>query len=308
VSDKPAETASQEIREAVQALYRTLLLRDPDAMGLEAYTGLLLSGQLTLPSLVERICRSKEFGANISKFIARYGRKDALRFTNDTSQYGETDLLVREIVNRWCRYRMIVDVGVLGRNGSNSYDLLRWFGWKGLLIEANPHLLATIREEFAGLDIELVSCAVSNYAGIGKLYLGANNGISSLQRHATAGWGPIRGEVAVPVRRLGEILAEHSIPLDFDVLSLDIEGEDIKVLNDLIDNSSFRPCLVIVEASYDFKIKSLTDLPFAKSVVDQYEMFGQTTANLLLRRRHGWVSLARMLFAGRNDRSSPGRA
>jgi FkbM family methyltransferase len=287
MSDEADQTAHKKIEDAVSALYRTLLLRDPDAGGLKAYAAMLLSGQLTLPSLAEQICQSKEFAANLGKFMARYGRSDALRFTNDTSQYGETDLLVRKIVNRSCRHHVVVDVGVLGRNGSNSYDLLRWFGWKGLLIEANPHLVATIREEFAGLDIELVSCAVSNYVGTGKLYLGSNNGISSLRRQATASWGPIRGEVEVPVRRLGEVLAEHSIPVDFDVLSLDIEGEDIKVLNDLIGNSPFRPCWVIVEASHNFRTKSLADLPLAKSVVDQYEMFGQTTANLLLGKRDG---------------------
>jgi FkbM family methyltransferase len=284
MSDEPARIARDETEEAISALYRTLLLRDPDAAGLEAYATLLLSGRLTLPSLVEQICRSKEFATNLSRFMARYGRKAALRFTNDISQYGETELLVKEIVNRSCRHRIIVDVGVLGRNGSNSHDLLRWFGWKGLLIEANPYLVETIREEFSGLEIELVNCAVSNYTGTGKLYLGANDGISSLQRHATAGWGPIRGEIEVPVRRLDQVLTEHSIPADFDVLSLDIEGEDIKVLNDLIENSLFRPHWVIIEASYNFKTKSLVDLPFAKNVIDQYELIAQTTANLLLAR------------------------
>jgi hypothetical protein len=86
------------------------------------------------------------------------------------------------------------------------------------------------------------------------------------------------------VRRLGDILVEHAVPSDFDVLSLDIEGEDIKAMNDLILNSPFRPRWVIIEASYDFKTKSLADLPFAPAVIDKYEIFGQTKANLMLRR------------------------
>ncbi|HVH73448.1 MAG TPA: FkbM family methyltransferase [Stellaceae bacterium] len=236
---------------------------------------------------MERICRSEEFARNIGKFSSRYGEREALRFATDVSQYGETGLLIREIVNRSARHRLIVDVGVLGRDGSNSYDLLRWFGWKGLLIDANPRLAATIREEFAGLDFELVGSAVSDYTGKARFYVGVNDGVSSLQRQAAAGWGPIREEVEVPVRRLGDILDEHSVPPDFDVLSLDIEGEDIKVMNDLIDNSPYRPRWVIIEASYDFKTKSLADLPFAPSVREAYEMFGQTKANLLLVRREG---------------------
>lgn len=281
------QTEQEQIEEAVTALYRILLLRDPDPAGLKAYARLLLSGQATLPDLVEKICRSDEFSTKIGRFTARYGRADATHFTNDSSQYGETALLLREIINCSSRHRRVVEVGVLGQNGSNSYDLLRWFGWKGLLIEANPRLVATIRKEFAGLDIELVNCAVSNFTGTAKLYLGVNDGVSSLQRQAAAGWGPVQGEVEVPVRRLADILAEHSVPPDFDVLSLDIEGEDIKVMNDLLENSPFRPRWIIVEASYNFKTKSLSDLPVARSIVDEYEIFGQTAANLLLTRRGG---------------------
>lgn len=240
-----------------------------------------------MPRLVENICRSDEFSTKIGRFSFEYGRSDSSRFTGDSSQYGETTLLMREMINRSSRHRRVVDVGVLGQDGSNSYDLLRWFGWKGLLIEANPRLAATIRKEFAGLDIELVNCAVSNFTGTAKLYLGSNDGVSSLQRQAAAGWGPLKGEVEVPVRRLADILAEHSVPPDFDVLSLDIEGEDIKVMNDLLESSPFRPRWIIIEASYDFKTKSLSDLPVAKSARDQYEIFGQTTANLLLARRGG---------------------
>ena len=50
-----------------------------------------------------------------------------------------------------------------------------------------------------------------------------------------------RGTVEVEVRRLHDILDEHDIPLVFDLLSLDIEGEDFKVLNDLIANSPIGP-------------------------------------------------------------------
>ena len=282
MAGEPDQDVRYKVEQSVTALYRALLLRDPDERGLKAWSDLVLGGRLTLPELVERICRSQEFARNISKFSSRYG---AVRFTNDVSQHGEADLLVREIVNSSARHRLIVDVGVLGRDGSNSYDLLRWFGWKGLLIDANPRLAAKIREEFAGFDCELVGAAVSNYTGKARFYVGVNDGVSSLQRQAAAGWGPIRDEIEVPVRRLGDILAEHSVPPDFDVLSLDIEGEDIKVMNDLIDNSPYRPRWVIIEASYDFKTKSLADLPLAPSVREAYEMFDQTKANLLLVRR-----------------------
>ncbi len=285
--NEPDENGRQGAKKAVAALYRTLLLREPDPSGLEAYADLVLGGELSLPALVERICRSDEFAANIGKFAAIYGLKGGAGFINDSSQYGEVGLLIREMVNRGSRHRLLVDVGVLGREGSNSWDILRSFAWKGLLIEANPRLLDRIREEFSGLEVEIVSSAVSDFDGRARFYLGANDGVSSLERQAAAGWGPIRDEIEVPVRRLGDLLAEHKVPPDFDLLSLDIEGEDIKVLNDLIDHSPFRPLWVIIEASYDFKTKALSDLPFSKAVIEGYEMVAQTTANLILRRRSG---------------------
>lgn len=42
---------------------------------------------------------------------------------------------------------------------------------------------------------------------------------------------------------------------------------------------------VIIEASYDFATKSLSDPRVTPEVIAQCELFGQTRANLLLRRR-----------------------
>ena len=67
------------------------------------------------------------------------------------------------------------------------------------------------------------------------------------------------------------------------MLSIDIEGEDIKVLNDVI-GSGYRPEWVVIEASLDFSIKSLTDLPLLQTVRDEYDLVAQTRANLILER------------------------
>jgi hypothetical protein len=61
-----------------------------------------------MASLVERTCRSDEFATNINEYSVWYDKNETVRFTSDSSQYGETDLLIREIVNRSCRHRVIV--------------------------------------------------------------------------------------------------------------------------------------------------------------------------------------------------------
>lgn len=275
----------EEIRTVIASFYRLMLLREPDEPGLNAYTSLVSNGELSLSEVLSRFLGSDEFKANLDAFQARYADPSRARFIQDVSQFGEVSLLIKRIVNDTNPFHIVVDVGVRGREGSNSYDLMRHFGWRGLLIEANPHLAPSINEEFAGLPFTLVSAAVSDYTGEAEFYLGTNDAISSLNQDAAAGWGPIRGRIRVPVRHLPDILAEHSIPFFFELLSLDIEGEDIKVLNDLIDRSSYRPKWVIIEASYDFRTTSLTDLPFSPQVVATYEIAERTQANLLLSRR-----------------------
>ena len=58
----------------------------------------------------------------------------------DHSQNGEFLELLKLIVARGAPGKNIVDAGANGRERSNSYDLMLLFGWRGLLIEANPAL------------------------------------------------------------------------------------------------------------------------------------------------------------------------
>jgi FkbM family methyltransferase len=266
--------------EVIRALYETLLLRLPDPTGLNDKLDAMATGRQDIGDIIRTMLCSQEFAQVHPSFRDRY-LGTTLPFTNDHSQFGEVALLIKEIVNQAATHRLLVDVGARGRNGSNSYDLLHVFGWRGLLIEANPQLIDGLHRDFAGLDTTIVNCAVSNYSGDGVLHLGVNDDVSSLQQQNAAGWGPTRGRLAVSVRRLGEILTEQAIPRDFDLLSLDIEGEDVAVFNDLIE-SGYRPQWVIIEASYNFQTRSLEDVPFSPLVRDHYMLVAQTEPNLIL--------------------------
>jgi hypothetical protein len=64
---------------------------------------------------------------------------------------------------------------------------------------------------------------------------------------------------------------------------LDIEGEDIRVLNDLIGSSTYRPRWVVIEASANYATRSLDDLHLVDVVKSSYRIVGQTPANLILK-------------------------
>jgi len=113
-------------------------------------------------------------------------------------------------------------------------------------------------------------------------YIGANDDVSSLDPKAAGAWGALRGSVEVPVRRLHSLLDQHRVPADFDILSLDIEGMDVRVFNDLITNSDYRPRIVVIEAAYNGTTKRLSDVGVDAKACDLYSIVDITHANLIL--------------------------
>ncbi len=258
-------------RQMLAELYRNFLDREPDPLAYEK-AARLEAGQAKVEDLIGEIIGSTEYNAP----------PPPAKLTNDQTQFGEFEMLLGRWIELSVPNPIVVDVGARGRERSNSFDLLKTFGWRGILVEANPNLVESIKADFADLDIEVIECAVSDYDGEATFYLGVNDDVSSLNEHASLGWGPVAGQITVPVRRLGPLLRDRGIPQDFGLLSVDIEGEDIRVLNDLIVAFDYRPRWVVIEASLDFSTTSLDDLPFAEEVKSLYALVGQTSANLIL--------------------------
>ncbi len=261
---------------AVEALYRGFLGRDPDPSAASICDD-LDNGRASWPQVIVAFINSTE------SRIAREARRRSQSLTNDQTQFGEFTLLLQRMLKADAP-RVVVDVGARGKERFNSFDLLQTFGWRGVLVEANPALAEQIRVDFAGLDIALEVCAASDYEGEATFHIGANDDVSSLNPEAALGWGATRGAITVPVCRLPTLLERHAVPRDFDLLSLDIEGEDIKVLNDTVA-AGWTPRWVIIEASNDFVVKTLDDAPFSDAVKAAYAIVGQTPANLILEAR-----------------------
>ncbi|WGM31583.1 FkbM family methyltransferase [Brevundimonas sp. NIBR11] len=260
----------QDIRRALEGLYRGILGREPD-VGIEGHIQKFNNGR-AFGDLVNDFLESPEYAARIT------GSQSLL---NDQTQFGELEHLLRFMVNdgRDC---LVVDVGARGKERSNSWDLMKTFGWRGILVEANPNLIPSIHKEFHGLDARVVNCAISDFDGEADFFFGINDDVSSLQYHSAAVWGEPVGQTRVQVRRLGGLLAEHGVPPVFDLLSLDIEGVDVKVLNDVVA-FGYRPRYVVIEACLNYAISALTQLPVTEEVLATYEIVARTPANLILK-------------------------
>ncbi len=131
---------------------------------------------------------------------------------NITSQAGEDGILDRifELIpgeSRWCCEFGAWD----GKKYSNTYQLLSNKDWSGVLIEADPVKFKELPKTFEN-----------------------NNKIKFFNRFVN-----FSGQDT-----LDEILAETSIPLDFDLLSIDIDGNDYHIWDSLV---KYSPKVVIIE-------------------------------------------------------------
>lgn len=178
-----------------------------------------------------------------------------------TSQHGEDGIIAAIFRLLGITTGQCVEFGAWdGKMHSNTHRLISECGWGGVLIEANP-------ERFKEL--------LATYAG--------RSDVAKLRR--------IVGFDAPDT--LDEILKETPLPLDFDLLSIDIDGNDYHVFAAM---QVYEPKVVIIEFnptipnewSYiqprDMKVNKGSSL---RAVVDlakakEYELVATTACNAVL--------------------------
>jgi hypothetical protein len=116
----------------VAELYRGLLGREPDPES-QKKVERLIRGRASVEDIVGEFLRSTEYRDSQQRRAAAPSR-----LTNDQTQFGEFELLLKRWLPRAVEHPIVVDVGARGRERSNSYDLLRTFGWRGLLVKPTP--------------------------------------------------------------------------------------------------------------------------------------------------------------------------
>jgi hypothetical protein len=163
------------------------------------------------PSKGQRMPKIELRRVNRTKPESTYIRRE---FSGDvTSQYGEDGMIAKmlELIgveNRWC-----VEFGAWdGKYLSNTWDLINNKEWCAVLAEGDAGRAARL--------------AGTHAARRGEVFV----------KHAFVGW---EGQSS-----LDSILSETPIPKNFDLLSIDIDGNDWHVWDSL---KTYRPRLVVVE-------------------------------------------------------------
>jgi FkbM family methyltransferase len=149
--------------------------------------------------------------------------------------------------------KFFVDVGAFdGITYSNTHLLYRR-GWTGIGIEPCTKNFLKFQARYRDTGVIAEQIAVSDYEGVTDLYVATipNNedwgsDVSSLDKRQIDRWPAYRWEKEqVRVTTLNSILPRHNIK-EVDFLTIDTEGEDLRVLKGL-DLNVYKPALILVE-------------------------------------------------------------
>lgn len=163
----------------------------------------------------------------------------------DFSQHGEQKIIHDFFSNNPPRYKFFVDVGALDLVFSNTAPLA-FSGWSGLLLEPNPIYADCLKRQLKGTNTEVLNCAAGDAPGTAPLYLHTGFGHDSLLKE----WYPqdrTNRTVQVQILTLPFILEQKKVPMDFDLLSVDCEGFDNRIITHLFQKSHYRPSLIVTE-------------------------------------------------------------
>jgi FkbM family methyltransferase len=219
----------------------------------------------------------------------RLSRPDIrVRTPEQYSQHGE-DVIVSGVLRAFA-VKNDVDLSKLffceiGANHpiatSNTYLLAKALNMRGLLVEANPHLIPELVRTRP--ESIVVNLAVTDQdLGEVSFYLSNQSEISSLsQRHVRNWYGGAVGEakmIRCPSIRYNDLIERYLNGARPVFVSIDIEGHDSKVLRDM-NLESYGPLLLQLEVFG-------SDSELAKNMMDHlklqgYSLLAKTDVNLI---------------------------
>lgn len=180
-----------------------------------------------------------------------------------------------------------------GKTHDPICDLVRFHGWRGILVEPMRDHFEKLQENYAGCEgLIFENAAIAECSGAGTMYRIPTQTVQekklprwSLQagsffpdRNALA-WDDIRPHViqeTVACLSLPDLLAKHHVK-ELHVLQLDAEGYDYRILRQL-DFRRFRPCIINLE------IVNMTrsELGHCKQLLDKHQyLYAKTGYDLL---------------------------
>lgn len=174
------------------------------------------------------------------------------------SQLDQDRFIERFFTTNGARFRRFIEVGAFdGVHYSNTRRLALKYGWQGISIEPVRKNHQRLIDSYAGTSVECLRLAASNREGRLEINVSTyphlpewGTDVASLEASETSRWGKygaVWSKEKVEVTTINNLLQERKI-IGFDLISVDVEGHDLAVLQG-VDFNLHKPSLVIVEYS-----------------------------------------------------------
>jgi FkbM family methyltransferase len=173
----------------------------------------------------------------------------------------------------------LVEIGVgnclpskgCGSNTANLADM----GWTGLYIEANPNYIDEIKERHKDNDVKIINAAAGDVDADVNLK-GDTTDTATRDAFNKLGWyANVEDDpdLVVKQRPINDILEDANTPAKFELMTIDVEGVEHKIIGSLEFNK-WRPAVVMLETRYN-------DSHFISNFPDLVENSKQAAQTLL---------------------------
>jgi FkbM family methyltransferase len=197
------------------------------------------------------------------------------------SQLGEDRVLWHLLRDRRGR-GIYVDIGAFDPARYSNTLLLHKAGWRGINVDPNPEAIG----RFGRARPEDINVCAALSEGERQVEYVVYPGVATNRIVAPGAEAPsVLGEkplrrIPMTTRTLASLLDEHAQGAEIDLLNVDCEGEDLKVLQGN-DWARWRPYLICIEAHEDRDREQVGNYLAAQG----YEPVGRMLVTLVFRRR-----------------------
>jgi len=140
---------------------------------------------------------------------------------------------------------IFVEVGANDPYSGSQTWLLEQNGWHGVLVEPQAALSEKLRQLRKQSQVFQVACTSPGKEGAALLRIGAQNGLSTLEKQTDSKGDQFVGTERVATTTLDKLLSAAGVS-HIDFLSLDVEGHEIEVMRGF-DFGKYHPSLILIE-------------------------------------------------------------
>lgn len=170
-------------------------------------------------------------------------------------------------VSKGKRDGYFVDIGACHpQKINNTYLLETKYGWNGILVEPNPALAKEILSTRASKLFQVLVTNDDNSEYLISSNPEFNTTSNQLKKFRHKGFDLVDAKNIIPTLTINELLEMSRTPSSFDLLSIDVEGGELSLIQTL-DFDRWKPKMIVVEHNFKRDRKRIHKVLKAKGYI-----------------------------------------